>query len=293
MSEKPALSDKRPIDSLIKDLAAPQFAKRQAASLKLTRLGKQAIPLLTDAAQGSDREVVSRSIAILKNHLQSENKNLQSSAKAALEKIAKPEKGFGAQLARKELTPPNKRPQAFPGQPIAGQPFPGFQQFPGQPFPGPFPGRPFPGFPQIPAAAQNSFKTRMINGVEEIEVKQPDWSCKIHADPKQSIKVEITEKKNDKPVTRKFEAKNVAELKTKHPEAYKIYQKYSHNGSPSKGDVDFQLQFMERTIRSLQNRLKGADEDIVPAKKVLKHLDLALEEITNARKPVKPENPMP
>ena len=80
--EKPVDADETPIVSLIKQLASPNFAERQAASQQLAKLGEQAIPRLTAEALGDNREAVTRSVDILKGHLKSANEKLQSAAKA-------------------------------------------------------------------------------------------------------------------------------------------------------------------------------------------------------------------
>ena len=42
-----------------------------------------------------------------------------------------------------------------------------------------------------------------------------------------TIQLEVTETKDGKEETKKYEAKNAEELKTKHPEAHKLYDEYS------------------------------------------------------------------
>jgi len=305
--EKQADVDEAPIVSLIKQLASSNFAERQAASQQLTKLGKQVIPRLTAAALGDNREAVTRSVDILKGHLKSVNEKLQSAARAALEKIAAIENGVGPRLAREALAPPKPRPQPAPGRVIRG-------------------------FPQIQLQIQGgakAIKMRNVNGVKDIEVTEKDRTIKIHDDPNQGIKVEITETKNGKPVTRKFEAKNADELKKKHPEAHKLYQQYSQgvagniqlringllpaNGIPriqiapfkipgvpakpqqvpgnAKRIVEIRLQQMERMIQSIQKQLELAGEDAGPTKQSLEHLKRALEEIKKAREKLGKDQP--
>ena len=96
--EKPVDASEAPVVALIKQLASSNFAERQAASQQLTKLGEQAIPRLTAAALGDNREAVTRSVDILKGHLKSANEKLQSAAKAALKKISAIENGVGPRL---------------------------------------------------------------------------------------------------------------------------------------------------------------------------------------------------
>ena len=302
--EKQVDAGEAPVVALIKQLASSNFAERQAASQQLTKLGEQAIPRLTAAALGDNREAVTRSVDILKGHLKSANEKLQSAAKAALKKISAIENGVGPRLAREALAPSKPRPQPAPGRVIRG--FPQIQL-------------------QIQGGAQ-AIKIRNVNGVKDIEVTEKERSIKIHDDPNQGIKVEITETKDGKPVTRKFEAKNADELKKKHPEAHKLYQQYSQgaagkiqirnfqipgNGIPriqiapfkipanpgqAPGNglqriTDIRLQQMERMIQSIQKQVEAAGEDAGPVKESLEHLKKALEEIQKAREKLGKDQP--
>ena len=302
--EKQVDAGEAPVVALIKQLASSNFAERQAASQQLTKLGEQAIPRLKAAALGDNRETVTRSVDILKGHLKSANEKLQSAARAALEKISAIENGVGPRLAREALAPPKPRPQPVPRQGVRG--FPQIQL-------------------QIQGGAQ-AIKIRDVNGIKDIEVTEKERSIKIHDDPNQGIKVEITETKEGKPVTRKFEAKNADELKKKHPEAHKLYQQYSQgaagkiqirnfqipgNGIPriqiapfklppnprqAPGNglqriTDIRLQQMERMIQSIQKQVEAAGEDAGPVKESLKHLKKALEEIKQAREKLGKDQP--
>lgn len=69
------------------------------------------------------------------------------------------------------------------------------------------------------------------NGVKEIEAEENGRKVKITDDPAEGIKMEVTEKKDGKEATQKYAAKDAAELKTKHPEAHKLYEEYSQGGA--------------------------------------------------------------
>jgi hypothetical protein len=291
--------DEQPIVALIKQLASPNFAERQAASQKLATLGQQAIPKLIDTAMGNNREAVTRSVDILRGHLKSADKQLQTAAKSALQKLSNIQQGVGPRLAREALAPPKPRPQPVPGQAV-----PGIRILPQIQL-------------QVQGGAQG-IKMRNVNGVKDIEVTENDRKVKIHDDPNQGIKVEIIETKEGKPVTRTFQAKNADELKKKSPEAHKLYEKYAKGGAGNiqlgnlqiQGNIfppiqipqfnlpgvpqqipgnmqrrvaDIQLRQMERMIQSIQKQLQADGEDAGPAKATLEHLKKALEEIKQAR----------
>ena len=301
--------DELAIGTLIKQLASPNFAERQAASQQLSSLGQKAIPKLTAAALGANRETVTRSIDIVSNHLKSANKNLQAAAKAALKEISVVEQGVGPRLAREALAPPKPRPQ-----PIPGQAAPGIRILPQIQL-------------QIQAGAQGGaqgIKMRNVNGVKDVEVTENGRKVKIHDDPNQGIKVEIIETKEGKPVSRVFQAKNADELKKKSPEAHKLYEKYAKGGAGNiqlgnlqiQGNLfppnqiprfnvpgvpqqipanmqrrvaEFQLKQIEGMIQSIQKQLRGNGTDAGPAKETLEHLKKALEEIKQAREKMSAE----
>jgi hypothetical protein len=67
-----------------------------------------------------------------------------------------------------------------------------------------------------------------LNGVKEIEAEENGRKVKIVDDPANGLKVEVTEKNKDgKEETKKYEAKDAAEMKAKHPEAHRLYEEYS------------------------------------------------------------------
>ena len=78
---------------------------------------------------------------------------------------------------------------------------------------------------------------RTANGVTDVDATEGEKKIKVHDDPQQGVKVEITTTKEGKEVTEKFEAPNADELKKKAPEAHKIYEKYMQNQAPGFGRI--------------------------------------------------------
>lgn len=214
---------------LVKQLDADGFADRQVASQKLTAAGKAAIPALTEAAQSNSRETAMRALNILKKHFSSSNKELKDAAKAALEKIANGNNAVAAGRAQKVLNPPKPQNPVGPG---------GIRIAPGARIQ-------IGGQIQIRvggAAGGIQRNIQVNNGVKTIETKQNGKTTRIVDDPQKGIKMTVTEKKNGKEVTKKYEAKNAAELKKKHPEAYKIYQEQSRGIGIGPGGAGIQIQ---------------------------------------------------
>jgi hypothetical protein len=200
---------------LVKQLDSALYAERQAATEELSKAGRDAIPALIKAAGSKRREVATRAVRILGQHFENVEP-LKEEAKAALEKIAAGKNPVAARLARKTLDPP-KPPPVAPGrlQVLGG----GQIQI------------------QIRAVAGNGrrVQTRIVNGVKQIEAEEKGRRVKIVDDPNNGIKIEITEKKDGKETTKRFEAKDANDLKKQSPEAHKVYEQYTKQGIQVRG----------------------------------------------------------
>jgi hypothetical protein len=202
----PAPPSAEEIAALVKQLDADKFADRQAASEKLTAIGKPAIEALIGAATGESLEAAVRAIDILKKALDSSDAPTKDAAKAALEQIAQSEQSAAARRAQDALKAFEERQRA-PAQAV-----PGAIQI------------------AVVGGGARRVSVRNVNGVKTIEAEEDGKKVKIVDDPKQGIQMEVTGKKDGKETTDKYEAKNADELKKKHPDAYKIYSKYSGAG---------------------------------------------------------------
>jgi len=201
------------IEKLMEQLDSNVFAERQAAQQKLMEIGKAALPAIEKGTHNVSREVAVRSLDILKGQVQKGDDATKAAAKEVLERLAKNNDGTLAKRAGEILTPP---------KPLAQNP---------QGVPGIVPGR-IGGAQiqiQIAGGAGGNFKRSVkdVNGVKEIEAEENGKKVKIVDDPAKGIKLEMTETKDGKETTQKFEAKDAAELKIKHPEAHKLYEEYS------------------------------------------------------------------
>jgi hypothetical protein len=75
---------------------------------------------------------------------------------------------------------------------------------------------------QVNAVAGNQVRRIQIkNGVKRTDITDGDRKIKIVEGPV-AIQIEVTEKKNGKAITRKFQAKNADDLKKNHPEGHKL-----------------------------------------------------------------------
>ena len=64
-------------------------------------------------------------------------------------------------------------------------------------------------------------------GARTIGVQENGRKIDIKDDPNNGIELSVTEKVNGQDQTQKYTAKNLQELKQKHPEAEQLYQKYA------------------------------------------------------------------
>jgi len=187
-------------------LESDSYKERHQSTVTLRRLGRKAHPAIIGAAREGSAEARTRALAILEDQFNSQDADVQASAKEALEQVAKGG-GTAGRLAQSILTPAPPpminpamlRMRAMQMQQIRIQA--GFQ-FGAPPQP-----------QQLPPAVRRYSITLNDNG-RTIRVKGSE----------EGIQMEITEtNKEGRRVTNKYQAKNAAELKANHPEAHAIF----------------------------------------------------------------------
>lgn len=198
------------VESLIKQLDADKFSERKSATEQLIDMDAAAIPAVKEAAESDSPEVATRCFSILQRHFEEGDEETKQAAEAALQQLANGD-GKAARKAKHILTPepePNETAQLVPPRIIIGAPV-------------------MPRL-QIRQAALNGqrIQVRIVNGVKDVTVEDNGRKIHINEDPNNGIKIEVTEKKDGQETTKKYEAKDLAELKKKHPEAYKLYEKH-------------------------------------------------------------------
>ena len=198
------------IGKVIEQLKSGRFNERETASRQLAEFGRAAIGPLTEAAMGKQREVTMRAIDILKKHLASTDAETRKAAKAALEQIAAGPQASAARQAQQVLNPPAE-PEAE--APPAGR----IQVF----------GGPIQIRVQAGLAGNQRIRIKQVNGTKEIEAEENGRKVTIKEDKNNGIQMEVTEKKDGKETTKKYAAKNADELAKKHPDAHKLYKKYT------------------------------------------------------------------
>lgn len=217
-AEKPQAISAEQIQKWVKQLDADEFKVRQKATTRLKAAGSAAIEAITKAATGESSEATIRAIDILKEHAAEGNEQLKKSAKDALEKIAKSDHPSASRRAQTALKPKEDPPVAEAPARVGGGIRIGGGAIQVQ--------------IQGIQVGQNGkrISVKNVNGNKEIDVDEDGKKIKITEGADGKIKVQITEKVGNMEKVEKYEAKDADELKKNHPDAHKIYEKYSRGG---------------------------------------------------------------
>ena len=196
----------------IKDLDVDAFKVREAATQSLIQAGTDAIAPVSGAAKGKSPEVTSRSITVLKTLAKVEDEKTKTAALAALDKLAEDKEHESGQQARDvlaELRPPVRgRHVHGGGGMIVGNV--GNVQIAG-------------------GGGQMAVFTIQMGGNRKVSANENGKQVDITED-NNGIVVTVTEKDDKgKPKVTVYKAPDEKELKKKHPEGHKLYEKYAGN----------------------------------------------------------------
>ncbi len=240
------------INALVKDLDAPEFKKRQAAHDKLKDLGRPVVPHLAAAAVGDSLEVTLRSIEILKGLLASPDEGTKRAAREALEKMVSSDNPAAAWRAQSALDPePQKKPGLGGGATVLGGP--------GIVLGGAGAQASVQSIIVGGAAGMKSVSISNVNGVREINAQENGATIRITDDPNEGITVKITTTEAQEAATTSYKAKNAAELKKNHPEAYTYYQEYAGN---HQGAAIVQMHMENRGFAGRRFRINAIIRDL-------------------------------
>jgi hypothetical protein len=231
---KPALSPE--LQKLIQQLDADDFDERARASEQLAKLGKDALPALEEGVRSNSPEVATRSFDLLQQLFEKGDEAGKAAAKAALDRLAQGSDRVADQ-AKKMLEPkpvpmdpndPTGRVRILGGGAIR--------------IVGPRIARVA---PIAPAIAEEAVVRKAMSisttvggdGVKTTTVDEDGKKVKIVEDPKKGIEGEYTETKDGKETTQKFAAKDADELKLKHPEAFKLYERFVMRGAAVRAEI--------------------------------------------------------
>lgn len=219
---------------LIRQLDADDFRDRTAASEALAKLGKEALPGLEEGVRSDSPEAATRSFELLQQLFEQGSAADKAAARSSLGKIAQGSDRVATQA--KKLLEPKPNP-AGPNAAIAG----GLRLLPGGAMRIRGFGRIMPAIPAAPGVVVADAKSISINigpdGIKTIDVDDNGKKFKLVESAEKGIEVEMTETKDGKETTERFAAKDADELKEKHPEAHKLYEKYTQGGDELRLEV--------------------------------------------------------
>ena len=206
------------ISSLIKQLNDDEFSKRESAVKKLTELGAAAVPALTRATRLKSPEPSMRAFDIIVHHYRTGDEETKKKAANALKKIAKSKSSHATKAkeaieAPKEVAGTANKVTAKADIRVGGEGI---------------------SFKRVSVTVQD--------GITKVDAEENGQKVKIHDDPEKGISIEITEDKEGKKETNKYQAANAEELRKKNPEAHKIYQKYTGNVKAGEGTVNIKIE---------------------------------------------------
>lgn len=205
---KPAASAAE-IARWLNDLSSRDFATREQASRRLADAGEAAIEPVAQLSDTDNLELAMRGLFILKEQMQSNQPVVKEAAKKALEKLAASSRGSVSKRAQAILNPPADNP-------IPSRVNPGALQL-----------RFAPG---IAGGVRNlSVSSRTVNGHTEMTITEDSTKVAISHTNGREIVVKITDPPKDgkEQPTKEFTAKDTDELKKKHPEAHKYFERYT------------------------------------------------------------------
>jgi hypothetical protein len=196
------------VRGLIADLDSDRFETREQATADLIRTGRAAIDPLVEAVNGRSLEVTTRATTVLKELAESFDQETRTAAKAAIEKLAGSDNPSVASRAQAVMKPEESRgPRPFVQQRvIVGGGF------------------------QFGFGRRGMQIMQGLNGGERrTQVTEGGKTITITEHPQNGITVTIAERVKGTAQTSMAQAKDADELKEKHPEAFKDYERYAIN----------------------------------------------------------------
>lgn len=261
----------------VKDMDSDTFTVREQAVARLTQAGKAAVGPVAKAAKGDSLEVTTRAIKVLKNLMGATDAPAKAAAITALEKLAKDENHPAGHMAWQAL-----QPRKGPGR---GR--------------GIGTGRIFIGGNVVvgnvvavgPGRVRIAFTN--VNGDKSIDVTENGKKIKI-TENKGGITVTVTDppQGDKKPKPKQYKAANADELRKKHPEAHKLYEKYAKGRGAVIGNIQIAVAGQAvagraAAINAVPRRGRGRGARTVQMVKSAKLIDEARKQLDQAAAGIK------
>lgn len=244
-------ADIQPADiaQFVEQLQSPAFSERQEATRQLSEAGQVAFPELERLTQSGSREVSGRALDVLKGHFQRGDNATKTAAGAILERLAKSSNAAIAERAKNVLNPPAQPTAASIAAGFAAAPI-RVVNLPLQIVPNAMPA----------GMGRSTSVRRSANGDIKIEIRDNGKVTTIQSAAGGKIAVEITDAKNAQ-ANKKFEAKDLAELKQKDAEVARLYEQYNQPARVQIGAIRPAAAPLT-PAESLKQRLKSLDSQI-------------------------------
>lgn len=203
------------IATLIEEVTGDDAEAQPAAAAKLLKIGAPAVAPLADAAEVDDQKIVTRCFDILGRLYASDDQETVEAAEAALRKLSKSNVRIAAVRALTTLRLKKKLQEREARLKAAGA-VPAIPQL-----------RPQANMQiQIGGGVQTHSTTIDANGKRTTHAKNAAEEVEITDTKGKSIEVKHTRQVDGQEKTTEYKADSLADLKKKHPEAAKLFEKY-------------------------------------------------------------------
>lgn len=203
------------IATLIEEATGDDADAQPAAAAKLLKIGVPAVEPLAEAAEVDDQKVVTRCFDILGRLYASDDQKTVEAAEAALQRLSKSNVRIAAVRALTTLRLKKKLQEREARLKAAGA-VPAIPQL-----------RPQANMQiQIGGGAQTHSTTIDANGKRTTHAKNATEEVEITDTKGKSIEVKHTRQVDGQQKTTEYKADDLADLKKKHPDAAKLFEKY-------------------------------------------------------------------
>lgn len=215
----------RELSDWVRDLGDPAYAVRDKAQAKLIAAGEFALEPVTRAVAATEPEVRQRAVEILRRHAAGASEPIGTKARVTLEDLSRsPDMAVARAATSAMATNDRKRQEAQVEAQMRDRMMVrgGRAVF-------------LPARPLVVARARaiaiapgaTTLQISVVNGKRSLTAEADGQKVEISDGGDDGIKMSITKKVDGKEVKENFAAKDADELKTKHAEAYKVYEKYT------------------------------------------------------------------
>lgn len=183
------------LEQWVEQLGSRNLNERRDAIEKLADADAKAIPSLKKGIEAGNPDSVRSGTLVLRMILRAGSEEGRKAAREALESLSESRLPQVSNAARSALNPADGAPPGPAGRPLR-------------------------------------MNVNIINGARTISVQETDRTVTITDTAGKEITVRIETTENGEPVAREFQGDNAEDLKTRHPEASALYERYGQLNGP-------------------------------------------------------------